>query len=301
MPAHADPFFVTVYGRTYKVDPRFPSNEAQGAKPQEALRALPPDIAKGPGFRPSHEQVLAEVEERTWIARHQLEDALEKTSAPCEGWSTGAAGTAVTPEITGSLATEAAHARSPEVQRLYDRQRALNLLARELRRSMDLPGKLPETGFSRPKLAPDVEADYRARNFDPLEAYYGFRRVKAAFRSSDIELLADVAHYPMTINGKIKRTIRNRDQLIAAERWSWIRGSGISSHNPPSRHSSLAGITMDSVQEPAAPIQCQQGRVEKPVHQLYMGPSAGGGIETVDVDAVPPRVALPVSCATRHR
>jgi hypothetical protein len=83
---------------------------------------------------------------------------------------------------------------------------------------MDLPGKLPETGFSRPKLAPDVEADYRARNFDPLEAYYGFRRVKAAFRSSDIELLADVAHYPMTINGKIKRTIRNRDQLIAAER-----------------------------------------------------------------------------------
>lgn len=85
VPARADPFFVTVYGRTYKVDPRYPSNESQGPKPQEALRALPPDMARGPGFRPSHEQVLAEVEERVWIARHQLEDALVKTAAPREG------------------------------------------------------------------------------------------------------------------------------------------------------------------------------------------------------------------------
>jgi hypothetical protein len=218
VPARADPFFIAVYGRTYKVDPRYPSNEPQGPKPQEALRALPPDMARGPGFRPSHEQVLAEVEERTWIARRQLEDALGKMTAPREGWSTGAGGTAVTPETTGSLATGAAQARLPELQRLYDRHRALNLLVRELRRSLDLPGRPPETGFSRPKLAPGIEADYRAQNFDPLEAYYGFRRVKAAFRSGDIELLADVAHYPLTVTGKTRRTIRDRDQLIAAER-----------------------------------------------------------------------------------
>jgi hypothetical protein len=141
-----------------------------------------------------------------------------KTSAPREGGATKTDGTAVTPEITGSLATGAAQARSPEVQKLSDRHRALNLLVRELRRSMDLPGRPRETGFSRPKLAPRFEADYRTQNFDPLEAYYGFRRVKAAFRSGDIKLLADVAHYPVTVTGKTRRTIRNRDQLIAAER-----------------------------------------------------------------------------------
>jgi hypothetical protein len=49
VPARADPFFVTVYGRTYKVDPRYRSNEPQGPKPQEVLRALPPDMARGRG------------------------------------------------------------------------------------------------------------------------------------------------------------------------------------------------------------------------------------------------------------
>lgn len=218
VPARADPFFVTVYGRTYKVDLRYPSNESQGPKPNEALRALPPDMARGPGFRPSHEQVLAEVEERVWIARHQLKDALVKTSAPREGWSTKADGTTVTPEITGSLTTGAAQARSPEVQRLYDRHRALNLLVRKLRRSMDLPGRPPETSFSRPELAPGIEADYHTQKLDPLEAYYGFRRVKATFRSGDIELLTDVTHYPLTVTGKTRRTIHDRDQLIAAQK-----------------------------------------------------------------------------------
>jgi hypothetical protein len=218
VPARADPFFVTVYGRTYKIDPGYPSSEPQGAKPREVLRALPSDMARGPGFRPSHEQVLAEVEERVWIARHQLEDALAKTADPGDGGSARADAKALTPEITGSLATGAAQARLPELQRLYDRHSALDLLVRELRRSMDLPGRPPETGFSRPKLAPELEADYRAQDFDPLEAYYGFRRVKAAFRSGDIELLADVAHYPLILTGKTRRTIRDRDQLIAAQR-----------------------------------------------------------------------------------
>jgi hypothetical protein len=93
----------------------------------------------------------------------------------------------------------------------------LNLLVRELRRSLDLPVRTPDSGFSRPKLTPETEAGYRAQNFDPYAAYYGFRRVKAAFRSGDAELLARVAHYPVNVTGKVRRTIRNRDQLIAAK------------------------------------------------------------------------------------
>ena len=210
VPARADPFFVTVYGRTYKIDPRHPPNEPQGPKPREALGALPSDMARGPGFRPSHEQVLAEVEERVWIARTQLDEASEKTT-PSRGAETNAT------EMTGSLAAGAEQSRSPEVQKLADRYRALNLLVRELRRSMDLPVRTPEAGFSRPKLSPEIEANFRSLNFDPLEAYYSFRRVKAAFRSDDIRLLARVIHYPLVVTGKIRRSIRNRDQLMAAK------------------------------------------------------------------------------------
>lgn len=215
LPAHADPFFVKVYGRTYKVDPRYPSDEPKGPKPQEAMKALPSDIARGPGFRPSHEQVLAEVEERLWIARSQLDSELEEAATSQRRRNTGIDAKAVKQEITGSLATGAAQAASPELQTLYDRHRALNFLARELRQSMDLPMKPSADGFSRPKLSPEIEAIYRDMNFDPLAAYYGFRRVKAAFRSGDVELLSRVAHYPLAVTGKIRRTIRNRDQLIA--------------------------------------------------------------------------------------
>ncbi|MBA1155697.1 hypothetical protein [Microvirga mediterraneensis] len=209
-PVHADPFFVRVYGRTYKIDPRYPTSEPKGPKPQEAMKALPSDLAKGPGFKPSHEQVLAEVEERVWIARTQLDEASEKTT-PSRGAGTNAT------EVTRSLAARVEQSRSPEVQKLSDRHRALNLLVQELRRSMDLPVRTPEAGFSRPKLSPEIEADFRSLNFDPLEAYYSFRRVKAAFRSNDIQLLARVIHYPLLVTGKIRRSIRNRDQLMAAK------------------------------------------------------------------------------------
>ena len=90
VPVQASPFFVTVYGRTYKVDPRLPSDKLKGPKPQEALQALPSDIATGPGFRPSHEQVLADVEERTWIARNLLADELAESSFSREGRYAGA-------------------------------------------------------------------------------------------------------------------------------------------------------------------------------------------------------------------
>jgi hypothetical protein len=82
---------------------------------------------------------------------------------------------------------------------------------------MGLPARTPESGFSWPKLSPEIEASYRSLNFDPLEAYYSFRRVKAAFRSGDVQLLARVTHYPLAVTGKVRRSIRNRDQLVAAK------------------------------------------------------------------------------------
>jgi len=217
VPVNADPFFVKVYGRTYKVDPRYPPTELKSPTPQEAMEALPTDIAQGPGFRPSHEQVLAEVEERLWIARNQLVDELEATATSRQWRNTGSETKTVDQEITGSLTSGAAQTHVPALQDLYDRHRALDLLVRELRRSMDLPVSPPEAGFSRPKLAPEIEASYRDQNFDPLAAYYGFRRVKAAFRSNDIQLLARVTHYPLIVTGKVRRTIRDRDQLVAAK------------------------------------------------------------------------------------
>ena len=216
IPAHADPFFVKVYGRTYKVDPRPPADEPNSLKPEEAMKALPSDIARGPDFRPSHEEVLAEVEERTWIAQNQLAHEIKEKAIARNEWASGIDAKVSEQEITGSVATGEVRIRAPEVQTLYERYQALNLLARELRRSMDLPVRSPEAGFSRPKLPPEVEASYRSLNFDPLEAYDGFRRVKAAFRSGDVRLLARVADYPLAVTGKLRRTIRNREQLLAA-------------------------------------------------------------------------------------
>jgi hypothetical protein len=217
LPVQAAPLFVMVYGRTYKVDPRYSTNELKGPKPQEAMKALPTDIARGPGFKPSHEQVLAEVEERTWIAHAQLANAMAESSFSREGRYAGIDVAAFEPEVTGSLANGAAQAREPELQTLYDRHRALNLLVRELRRSMGLPMPTPKAGFSRPELSPEIEVSYRSLNFDPWEAYYGYRRVKAAFRAGDIHLLARVVHYPLSVTRKSKRAIRNRDQLVAAK------------------------------------------------------------------------------------
>jgi hypothetical protein len=215
LPVQADPFFVRVYGRTYKVDPRYAADEPKGPTPQEAMKALPSDIARGPGFRPSHEQVLAEVEELIWIARNHLNGELGETTASRQ--NSKADPKAVEQEYTASLATGAPQTRSPELQKRYDRHRALNLLVRELRRSMDLPTKPPGAGFSRPKLSSEIESSYRDLNFDPIAAYYGFRRVKAAFRSGDVELLSRVVHYPLAVTGKVRRTIRTRDQLVAAK------------------------------------------------------------------------------------
>ncbi|WP_114944563.1 hypothetical protein [Microvirga calopogonii] len=216
LPARADPFFVKVYGRTYKIDPHYPSDE-KGPDPQDAMKALPADLAKGPAVRPSHEEVLAEVEERLWIASNQLDAKLEDAAKSRGGRNASSDTKAAKQEITNSLASGTGPGRSPDLQAVYDRYRALNLLARELRRSLDLPVRTPESGFSRPKLNPDIEASYRAQKFDPYEAYYGFRRVKAAFRSGDIELLARVTHYPLAVTGRVRRTLRNRAQLVAAK------------------------------------------------------------------------------------
>ncbi|MBA1157589.1 hypothetical protein [Microvirga mediterraneensis] len=216
LPARADPFFVKVYGRTYKIDPRSAPDQ-KGLAPQDILKALPADLAKAPAIRPSHEEVLAEVEERLWIASSQLDAKVEDAAKSRDRRNAGSDTKAARQEITDSLESGTGQGRSPELQALYDRYRALNLLARELRRSLDLPVRTPASGFSRPKLTPEIEATYRAQKFDPYEAYYGFRRVKAAFRSGDAELIARVTDYPLSLTGKIRRTLRNRDQVLAAK------------------------------------------------------------------------------------
>ena len=101
---------------------------------------------------------------------------------------------------------------------LHDRHVALDILGRELRRYMGVPLKPSGPGqFTRPKLSPELEASYRDLKFDPMAAYFSFRLVKAAYRSGEASLLARVAQFPVNISGKAKRTIRNRDQFIAAE------------------------------------------------------------------------------------
>ena len=50
VPVLGAPFFVRVYGRTYKVDSRIPSDMPEGAKPQESLRPCRPTSPEVPAL-----------------------------------------------------------------------------------------------------------------------------------------------------------------------------------------------------------------------------------------------------------
>lgn len=194
LPAHSEPYFVAVYGRTFKID--------TAPMSREALKALPADIARGPGYKPGSEQVLAEVEERLWIARTQLEDAGGRTVSDSKRGE----------EADRSIS------QSSKLRVLIDRHTALEVLAGELRRYIGVPIRPSTPGhFTAPKLSPELVASYRDLGFDPLSAYYSFRILKAAFRSGDISLIARVVQYPLTISGKIRRILRNPEQLHSAD------------------------------------------------------------------------------------
>src|SRR3712207_7047474 len=70
-PPRSTLFPYTTLFRSYKIDPRYPADEPKGPKPKDAMEALPSDLAKGPGFRPSHEQVLRSEEHTSELQSRQ--------------------------------------------------------------------------------------------------------------------------------------------------------------------------------------------------------------------------------------
>ncbi|MCW8086219.1 hypothetical protein [Sabulicella glaciei] len=211
--AVAAPVDVQVWGRSFRIDPS-PDAEDRDSRPFSALvGALPSDLAPAPGFRPTDEQVLAEVEERTWIAQFRGEDAFNALLAARRRRN---------PRIDEFDLAMSFHegsggAASPEVQRLFDTHAALKLLTRGLRRSMGKPEEA-NSGFhfTLPPLPAEVSASYRQQGFNPAAAYAGFRTVRAAYRSGDMALIARVVDFPLTLGGARRRTIRIAAELAAA-------------------------------------------------------------------------------------
>ena len=137
------------------------------------LGALPSDLAASPGFEPTDEQILAEVEERAWIVQFQGEDAFQALMRKNPRADEFA--------LAMSFYAGRGGATSPEVQKLMDAHAALNLLVRGLRRSMGKPEE-PNAGFhfTLPQLPPEVAESYRRQGLNPAAAYAGFHTVKAA-------------------------------------------------------------------------------------------------------------------------
>ncbi|MFH5924325.1 hypothetical protein [Roseomonas xinghualingensis] len=207
--AFTAPVDVQIWGRNFRVDP-LPGAEDMDQRPLSTLlRALPSDLASAPGFQPTDEQILAEVEERAWIAQFQGEDALRalmRKNPRADEFELGA-----------KFYEGRGGATSPETQRLFDTHAALKLLTRGLRSSMGKPEEA-NAGFhfTLPQLPAEVVASYRRQGFNPAAAYAGFRTVKAAYRARDLSLIARVVDFPLTMGGSRRRTIRNADGLAAA-------------------------------------------------------------------------------------
>lgn len=204
---------VQVWGRNFRVDPRIDTEDRDERPLSSLLGAFPPDLASAPGFQPTDDQLLAEVEERTWIAQFQLEDAFKALLAARRRRDPR------TDEFSLVMPFYAGRggATSPEVQKLVDAHRVLELLTRGLRRSMGKPEQA-DAGFhfTLPQLPAEVVASYRRQGFNPAAAYAGFRTVKAAYRSGDIALVARVVDFPLLVGGTRRRTIRNAAGLAAA-------------------------------------------------------------------------------------
>lgn len=211
--AVAAPVDVEVWGRNFRVDPRDDPEDFDKRPLAALLGALPSDLASALGFQPTDEQVLAEVEERTWIAQFQQENAFSALMAAQKRRNPRTDEFA----LTMSFYAGRGGATSPEVQKLVDTHAALKLLTRGLRRAMGKPEEA-NAGFhfTLPQLPPEVVASYRRQGFNPTAAYAGFRTVKAAYRSGDIALIARVVDFPLTLGGPRGRTIRNAAGLAAA-------------------------------------------------------------------------------------
>ena len=133
----------------------------------------------------------------------------------------GAGATAT--EVTGSsLATGAEQSRAPALQALYDRHRALDLLVRELRRSLDLPVRTPEAGFSRPKLSSEIEASYRASN---KFSFYG----SVAYTDAEYVKFTN-APLPLEETGKTQNNVQvafkdiSDGRLPGISKWAYSTG-----------------------------------------------------------------------------
>ena len=164
LPANAEPFFITVYGRTYKIDP----GRSLGA----AMKPLPSDIAKGPASC-HRQQVLGRGRGTDLDCTFAPRRRPWKTKVSPDQGRNSPTASADPEDTTQSLGAGAAH--SPALKMLHDRYVALDILGRELRRYMGVPLKPSGPGqFTRPKLSPELEASYRDLKFDPMAAFQFF-------------------------------------------------------------------------------------------------------------------------------
>ncbi len=181
------PIDVAVRGRVFPVRPGFaPDDLPQSRSIAELLAHLPGDIAEPAGL--SDQDILGEVEERTWAAQFRLEDAV-----------TDRAQGAVAEEDALVAAMVAATA-PPELQALHDTHQALLLLAKGLRGYLGHPARPPGLGHFTATPVPDgLRAAIVAGDMRSDEAVEAVRRVRAAFRDGDLRLLDRVVGYPLTV------------------------------------------------------------------------------------------------------
>lgn len=214
--AIAKPISMVLLGQTATLDIR-PDPDMPGPRPVEAmLKFLPADLAAATGGPAGLDAALAEVEERAWAAQFQYEDAVKALLTARMRQTPRANENIVEEEIIESLRNGRGSSSAAVSQRLHDQHAALVLVARGLRRALKKPENPIAMHFTVPDMSKELVRSYEVQGFKAIEAYRGFRIIKAAFRSGDPALVARTVSFPLKLNGAPLRAVQNAGQLRQA-------------------------------------------------------------------------------------
>ncbi len=190
---------VQLRDRNYRLLLRSDPEEPSFRPLHQQLSALPAELAE-PGFASDEPlATLAEVEERAWAARMRFAAAYDQNIQAATPRQPGGNANFLIERLYLDLDAGDA-VMLPGLQELFDRQQALQLLVRALRRHEGLPEMPAGLGhFSPLPLPVGLDDRLRQAGFEPRTAYRGFRLLRAIFRAGDPALLHHAVQYPLRV------------------------------------------------------------------------------------------------------
>jgi hypothetical protein len=228
---------VKIRGEDFLLRLDSPSLEGDGRPIAKVLTAFPSELATEPQSDMSEDDILGEVEEHAWAAKIQYHRALSD-EVESQVASSREDKALIERERREALRQGRGIGPSLHLQKLYDRQLALDLVVKGLRRALEYPALPPEGAeFTFPRAtakaprernlarmiqnrgtASALKGWLEANGYSTEEAYQTYRKVRSAYRAQDLAVLAAAVDYPfrLTDSKDIELVMETPDELLAA-------------------------------------------------------------------------------------